>query len=170
MSNNLHYEKLIESGEFGRKTRVNSKRKGAGFERKIAKLLNERFNTKEFARTPGSGAFGTTHENLPQYFKVSGDLISPENFKFILECKNGYDVRLEDLFKPKSELFKFIEQAKRDALKANKPWLLIYKRDRQKTLVIHEGTFPLNNFVSFGKYKIHLWDDVMSLPNFNFFN
>ena len=47
--------------------------------------------------------------------KVYGDLITPENFKFILECKSGYDVTFEDIFKPKSDLYKFIEQAKRDA-------------------------------------------------------
>ena len=163
------YDSLIEMGEFGKKKRVNSKRKGSTFERNIAKILNERFNTKEFARTPGSGAFGTTHKNLPHYFKVAGDLITPEKFRFVLECKTGYDLRLEDLFKPKSDLFKFIEQASRDGATANKPWLLIYKRDRQKALVVTLESFNLKKAVTFGKYNMYLLEEVLNLSLETFF-
>ena len=44
-----------------KKKKVNSRTKGATFERQIAAMLNKRFDTKEFSRTPGSGAFATTH-------------------------------------------------------------------------------------------------------------
>ena len=54
-----------------KKKRVNSRAKGSSFERSIAKLLNDRFNTTEFSRTPGSGAFATTH-TLPDYLKFMG--------------------------------------------------------------------------------------------------
>ena len=124
------YDNLIEMGEFGKKKRVNSKRKGSTFERNIAKILNERFNTKEFARTPGSGAFGTTHKNLPHYFK---------------------------------------EQASRDGAVAKKPWLLVYKRDRQKAMVISLEQFNLKKVVTFGDYHMYLLEEVLSLPEEVFF-
>ena len=47
-----------------KKKRKNSRAKGNAFERKIAETLNKRFNTKEFCRTPGSGAFATSHKKL----------------------------------------------------------------------------------------------------------
>ena len=72
-----------------KKKRTNSKAKGSRFERKIASILNDRLNTKEFSRTPGSGAFATTH-NLPDYLKIYGDLIAPSKFKYCIECKKGY--------------------------------------------------------------------------------
>ena len=79
MGDNL--DEILNHGEFKKKKRVNSRRKGNAFEREIAKLLNTRFNTTDFCRSPGSGAFATTHL-LPQYMKVYGDLITPENFNF----------------------------------------------------------------------------------------
>ena len=85
MSKNI--ESILDFGEFSKKKRVNSKRKGSTFERKIAKMLNERFDTKEFSRTPGSGAFATSHRNLPEHLRIQGDLITPSNFPFVVECK-----------------------------------------------------------------------------------
>ena len=82
-------EDILSHGEFKQKKRINSRRKGNAFERKISTLLNERFETNEFCRSPGSGAFATTHK-LPQHIKVHGDLITPEKFKFVIECKSGY--------------------------------------------------------------------------------
>ena len=66
--------------------RKNSRTKGNTFERHIAKTLNDRFETTEFSRSPGSGAFATTH-TLPEHLKIYGDLITPQNFKFCIECK-----------------------------------------------------------------------------------
>ena len=80
-----------------KKKKVNSRAKGSTFERQIAKMFNEKFNTKEFSRTPGSGAFATTH-SLPDHLKIYGDLITPQNFKFCIECKKGYnDINLYSL-------------------------------------------------------------------------
>ena len=64
-----------------KKKKVNSRAKGSAFERTIAKQLNEKFETSEFSRTPGSGAFATTH-SLPDHLKLYGDLITPQNFRF----------------------------------------------------------------------------------------
>jgi len=163
--------KILHKGEFGKKPRVNSKRKGAAFERKIAQTLNERFNTTDFSRTPGSGAFGSTHQ-LPQHLIVHGDLITPENFKYVIECKNGYDVNLDDIFKLKSDFYKFILQAKTDAARAKREWMVIYKKNRQQELVIVETPYrQLHNFLDVrGAYYIYLLKDVLSLPIEHWFN
>ena len=87
-------EQILTEGEFAKKPRVNSRRKGNAFEREIAKLFNTRFNTSEFARTPGSGAFATTH-TLPEYLQIHGDLITPKDFAYVIECKTGYDITFE---------------------------------------------------------------------------
>ena len=90
--------------------RKNSRTKGNTFERQVAKLLNDRFKTTEFSRSPGSGAFATTHR-VPDHLKIYGDLLTPEKFKFCIECKKGYNnLNLYSLYNNSSELWKFIEQ------------------------------------------------------------
>ena len=156
--------------DFYVKPRVNGKRKGAAYERQLAKKLNETFNTTDFSRTPGSGAFATTHK-LPEHLQIHGDLITPENFKFVIEAKRGYDITLEDLWKPKSNFYKFIDQARRDGRAANKPWLLIYKKDRQKDIVICEHKFDIKEkAIIKGKYNIYLLKDILDLSRPNLFN
>jgi len=119
-----------------KKKKVNSRAKGNRFENKVAKTLNERFNTKEFCRTPGSGAFATTH-TLPEYLKVYGDLITPEKFKYIIECKKGYDgEQVCDLLNPKSEVSKMIAQAYRDSKKSSRKFLLVIGQNRQEPVAI----------------------------------
>lgn len=68
--------------------------KGDEFERLMASKLNEAYNTEEFVRTPGSGAFvGLTNFGkkfgLAEDVKrtLASDLITPEWFKFSVECK-----------------------------------------------------------------------------------
>jgi Holliday junction resolvase len=156
--------------DFYVKPRVNGKRKGASYERQLAKKLNDRFNTKDFSRTPGSGAFATTH-NLPEHLKIHGDLITPENFKFVIEAKRGYDITLEDLWKPKSNFYKFISQAKRDGKESDKPWLLIYKKDRQKDMVVCEHKFDIQERALVKvKYNIYLLEDILKLDDLSFLN
>ena len=155
--------------DFYKKPRINSRTKGNTFERAFAKKLNVRFDTKEFCRTPGSGAFATTHK-LPEYLQVHGDLITPEKFKFVIEAKRGYDIKFEDLWKPKSNLYSFIAQAARDGKNAGKPWLLIYKKDRQKECVISLEKFPINEKALFkGVYYLYLLEDVLALKDDIFF-
>ena len=162
-------ELLNLENELYKKPRINSRVKGNAFERNIAKRLNERFETKEFCRTPGSGAFATTHK-LPEYLQVHGDLITPKDFKFIIEAKRGYDIKFEDIWKPKSKLFEFIAQAKRDGDSANKPWLLIYKKDRQKEIVITDETLPATQKATIREYNLYLLEDLLALTNEIFFD
>ena len=123
-----------------KKKKLNSRAKGNRFENKIAKILNERFDTKEFCRTPGSGAFATTH-TLPEYLKVYGDLITPEKFKYVIECKKGYDgEQVSDLLNPKSTISNMIDQAYRDSKKSSKKFLLIIGQNRQEPVAITNDT------------------------------
>ena len=123
-----------------KKKKINSRTKGNTFERKVAKILNDRFNTTDFCRSPGSGAFATTHK-LPEHIQVYGDLITPKDFKFIIECKKGYNKEgICDAFNPKSGLHKMLMQAMRDGRSAGKPFMLIIGQDRKEPIVITNGS------------------------------
>ena len=132
MKDNFDLDKLRK--KTGKK-RINSKAKGSRFERKIAEFLNKRFNTTDFCRTPGSGAFATTH-SLPGHLKIYGDLVTPKNFRYIIECKSGYNKEgICNLFKSNSIISDMIAQAKRDSEKSSKKFLLIIGQDRSDAIV-----------------------------------
>jgi len=159
------------------KKRINSRTKGNTFERKIAKILNERFDTKDFCRTPGSGAFATTH-TLPTYLQIHGDLITPINFKYTIECKKGYNKEgLCELFNSKSKLISMIAQARRDSMKVSQSFLLILSQDRKDPLVITDECLErfiemeqINASFSWGKVSIVTLNDFLSLTDSHFFN
>ena len=114
--------------------RKNSRAKGHGFERDIAKLLNNRFNTTEFSRTPGSGAFATTH-SLPAHLKIYGDLITPYKFRYCIECKKGYNnINLYSLYNNSSEVWDFLRQTQKDSQKCGRIPMMILKQDRKPAL------------------------------------
>ena len=128
---------IVDTKILKKKKRVNSKAKGGAFERLVANMLNEQFETKEFNRTPGSGAFATTHQHLPEHITVAGDLITPLNFKFCIECKKGYnDQTIYSLLDYNSKIWQFIAQCENDAEKLGKVPMVIYKQDRKDILVI----------------------------------
>lgn len=132
MKDNYDLSELVKKG----KKKINSRSKGNNFENKIAKILNKRFNTTDFARTPGSGAFATTHK-LPSHLQVYGDLITPSNFRFIIEAKKGYNKeRICDLFNPKSDLNRMIVKAERESRNANKKFLFILSQNNKDPLVV----------------------------------
>jgi hypothetical protein len=132
MEDNFDLKNLMSA----KKKRKNSRTKGNTFERKVCKILNDFFETTEFIRSPGSGAFSTTH-NLPEHLKFSGDLITPRTFKYTIECKKGYNKEnLGSIFNPRSDLISFIDQAEKDSAKINKNFLLIMQQDRKEILCL----------------------------------
>ena len=153
-----------------KKKKVNSRAKGSSFERQIAKLLNDRLGTTEFSRTPGSGAFATTH-SLPDHLKIYGDLITPQNFRYCIECKKGYNNQnLYSLFNKSSEFWKFIEQCQKDSDKCNKLPMVIFKQDRQPTLLIiphhvelgqSQYYIQIENIDTQSKYRVYLFEEVL---------
>jgi len=157
------------------KKRKNSKSKGNTFERKVATILNKRFDTNDFSRTPGSGAFATTHK-LPEHLMIFGDLITPKEFKFIIEAKKGYNREtLISLFNNKSILRGMIDQAERDSERAKKKFLLIISQDRQKEVVISNFNFEIKSksitlYLEGKTYYMMQLSDVLSLENTVFFS
>ena len=156
-----------------KKKRKNSRAKGSTFERSIAKTLNDRFNTSEFSRSPGSGAFATTH-TLPDHLKIYGDLITPQNFKYCIECKKGYNKEnLYSLYNYSSDLWGFLDQCLKDSEKCDKIPMVIFKQDRQPTLAIvpsHVQTNKLQQYIEIQKqedafnlrvYRIYKLDDLL---------
>jgi hypothetical protein len=117
--------------------RKNSRVKGTNFEIKVCRTLNERFETKEFCRTPGSGAFATTH-TLPEHLSIGGDIITPKNFKFLVECKKGYnkDLQISEFFNKKAWISGVLYKVLAESEKANKEPLLIIKQDRKEELAV----------------------------------
>ena len=153
-----------------KKKKVNSRAKGSTFERQIAKILNDRLNTTEFSRTPGSGAFATTH-TLPDHLKIYGDLITPQNFRYCIECKKGYNNQnLYSLFNKSSEFWKFIKQCQKDSNKCSKLPMTIFKQDRQPTLLIiphyvrmsrDYPSIQIEDIETLNKYKVYMFDDIL---------
>ena len=147
-----------------KKKKTNSKAKGHRFERKIACMLNDKFETKEFSRTPGSGAFATTH-SLPEYLKIYGDLIAPKSFKYCIECKKGYKgIKINHIFDYRSLLWKFIEQCENDSKKCDKSPMLILQQDRQPILALVKDELPKEeaiDHIKFNEYRIVLFSEIL---------
>ena len=154
------------------KKRVNSRAKGQSFERKICKLFNSRFETKEFCRTPGSGAFATTH-SLPEYLKIYGDIVTPKNFRFIVECKKGYNKEnLSSLFNERSLFYNFLKQCEKDSKRAGVPSIIIWQQDRNDILIILSNEYIndielYNNtdikYLIFNDYIIYKFKDILNM-------
>lgn len=167
----MDVEKLMNPN----RTRKNSKKKGSNYESKLCKLLNARFKTEEFSKTPGSGAYATTH-NLPEYLKIYGDIITPKNFRFIFDSKKGYNhIGFTEVLDLKSDLHKMLEKCSLDATKAKKSFILVVCQDRRKAIaivperILDRSVTHLQTF-SFDGYTGLLLSDLLSLPDSFFFD
>lgn len=167
MQDEYDLSKLVKN----KKKRLNSKNKGNAFQRKVAQIFNEHFETDQFAPTPGSGAFATTH-SLPQHLQIYGDLITPKEFCFVLECKKGYNKEnIGSTFNSKSLITEALQQSERDAKKCKKVPMVIFQQDRKDILcVIPYKKFQplfltrLNYYVSLkNEYLILTLKDLLSV-------
>lgn len=132
-------EQLVEDILSNRnKKKINSKKKGNRVELEFSKIMNKRFKGG-FSRSIGSGNRWGQNVYLPKHALdvYSADLVVPENFKFSLEVKGGYDgIDLNSILsRGNSDLNKFLIQSFRDAEKCNKRPLLAWKRKRKPWLV-----------------------------------
>jgi len=144
---------------------VDSRKKGADYERKIAKILSESIGYT-FKRTPGSGAFGTI--NAIQ--GLQGDLICTDNneWPYFFELKKYEKVNLYHFpQKAKScNITKWLE--KLEEQKGDKIGCLIFAENRGKNMCIIERDpsdmlMPGKNLVFFctdsHTYQLMLLDD-----------
>jgi len=174
MEDSYNFEKLRKKPK-----RKNSKAKGSAFERKVAKILNEHFETTDFQRSPGSGAYATTH-NLPDHLKIHGDLITPQNFIYSIECKKGYNnLDIYSLLDPKSKIYEFIKQAEKDANQAKKEAIVLMAQDRRDIIALIKQDSHISNQLNLNKKRIiHIlnnyilvsFKDVLSIDSSLFFN
>ena len=119
---------------------VGRKVKGHNCERKVAKMLSDWWGERDsFVRTPGSGAYARfVGEDLKD--RLRGDLITPKEFPFFVECKCVEAFEFHLLLQSfEKSLFKnwFDEMEKKCR---NYYPMLIFSRNRWKVFVcVREG-------------------------------
>ncbi|AID50505.1 hypothetical protein [Bacillus phage CP-51] len=104
---------------------INSKNKGAEYERKIAKALGSWWG-EQFQRTPASGGLQWKEDN-----RVTGDIVTPPDsiFPFTIECKKRESWDLNQFLKGTGEMEEWWTQATRDAKKINMKPMVIFSRN-----------------------------------------
>lgn len=136
---------------------MNSRNKGAAFERKIAKLLSDALGIS-FKRTPQSGAFSTNNK----YSALAGDIYCEADFPYVIECKKYSEYNLEDLVTgATSGMLKWFEQLETE--KGNKKGLLIFQKNYGKIMAAIEGVYPAPKTIIWGKYTLGLLDTILPI-------
>lgn len=119
-----------------------SKAKGNKFEYDIVTLLNEVYDTKEFSRTPSSGAImGRSNWERKQGLSenvrrtLGSDIIVPDNFNFAVECKHYKDKpNYAEMIKgPDTTLNRWLAETVFDAINIDAHPLLFFKTNRKGT-------------------------------------
>jgi hypothetical protein len=139
--------------KISKKKPKNSSKKGRRGEANLCKILIKRFN-KPFSRVVGSGA-RTSQVNLSEEAKLvlTGDIVSPKEFFFSLEVKNGYsEIDLCNVLDSGNKLLdNFMDQATKDAGKINRLPLLCWKKDRMSWVAfLRQQDLP--NYTCFNYY------------------
>lgn len=119
---------------------INSKKKGNGFERKVANMLSE-WSGAKWMRTPMSGAIHNFKD-----FRVVSDIVPPLSigkFPFSIECKNvEYDWDFSAILTAKSKFWEHFSQAVDDAKREGlKPMLVFTKNYRDIYCAINYDDF-----------------------------
>ena len=143
----MEEEELEIENIFNKKTkRIKSGKKGKRVELEVVKYLNDRFanllsknnDWGKFSRTVGSGNRWAQNVHLSKVAmdNFSGDLICPDNFKFIIESKGGYnEIDLCSAFdKGQSELDSFLKQVTSDSDRTGRKPMLLWKKNRKPRL------------------------------------
>jgi len=122
-----------------KKRKANSGQKGKRAERILCKVLTKRFG-KEFSRTIGSGNRWSQVKEMPQHAKdtFTGDICAPEGFLYSLECKNGYEDKIDlgKIFTSRNKtLDGFLKQSIKEAKDCNRLPAICWKRQRKPWVV-----------------------------------
>jgi len=131
-------EDILENHE-KKKNKVDGKAKGDRTERNLCKFLGKHFG-EEFSKAPGSGARTSQVAYLPEHAKktLTGDICVPEGFKWVIECKGGYedDMNLTNVCEGVACLDEFIEQVTKDSEYCGRKPIIFWKRNRKPWLAI----------------------------------
>jgi|LakMenEpi03Aug12_release.lakeMendotaPanAssembly.Ray.scaffolds.fasta_scaffold576038_2 hypothetical protein len=169
--------------------RIKSGKKGKRVELDLVKKLNDRFDSVlrrfpdwgKFSRTIGSGnRWGqNVHLSKKAIDNYTGDLVCPENFKFVLESKGGYnEIDLCSSFdKGQAEIDKFLKQVKEDSKRTNRLPILLWKKDRKPRLAfMRKEDLPkekyenLDYYMRYRSWIIINFKDLLELEDTFFFN
>lgn len=158
---------------------MNSNAKGNAREREVCSDLEKRFNMK-FYRTIQSGASATRSASAKSpkkefIYENTGDIQTPSHFRFTIEAKHYSSFDIFTFWSQNCLLSHWFEQAKADAERIKKDFLVLFKFNRKKKmalldisfkdLFIHRG-FPILDFSE--KYIVISQNDLFSMDD-NFF-
>lgn len=166
--------------------KIKSGIKGKRVELELVKSLNSRFSKilmanpswGKFSRSVGSGnRFGqNVHLSRTAINIYSGDIVCPDNFKFVLESKGGYnEIDLCTVFSgSQSELDGFLKQVSSDSERCKRKPLLLWKKDRKPRLCfLKSHELKDKNFSCFMQYKDWIaisYDDLIKFDDDFFFS
>jgi Holliday junction resolvase len=160
-----------------KKKRLNSGAKGKRAERDICKTLTERFG-KEFSRSLGSGNRWGQVSNMPKHAKETfgGDICCPEDFKWVIESKNGYEdkIDLNSFDSGITKLDEFIEQSTKDSELTGRESLIFWKRKRKNWLCFiktkHLPDPDIYNYrIVYREWSCISFTELLELPDEFFF-
>ena len=162
--------------------KVNGKKKGNTFERKIANTLSARFAdvmgiAASFKRNIDSGSFfgGTNQRRLATHLTehaTFGDLVCPDAFVYSVECKHYKTQPLFSniLMQDCKQWDGWIEQAVQDSKNSNKKMVIIIKYNNVEEFVIVAEPVPGTPTIQYKDYYIVRLSSFLSLPDSYFFN
>jgi len=113
-----------------------SARNGKNFEYEIRDMLREATGIESFERTPQSGAwigqsnrYKTKTARADMVDIMSGDIVTPDGWRWICECKNHENVTVHQLYfgKECKQVDEFLDQVCDDSETTGKEPLLIFK-------------------------------------------
>lgn len=146
-----------------KKKGVNGKRKGSGNERDIANLLSKKLDPLKFRKTESSGGIvgGKNFELMAQKFSKDslrlfiGDVV-PLNesecghkFRFVIEAKAYKESdKVHHLLDPSSTIYRWMDEARADAIKLELEPMLIFKWNNTPRMVCVENTVQIPSGVS----------------------
>ncbi len=163
-------------------TKVNGKNKGNTFERKMANMLSERFESllkieKGFRRNADSGSYfgGSNTYRVAQHdldHACFGDLMCPNNFKYSIECKHYKSApSFQSVFaKDVSQWDTWIAQAEQDATNANKLPLLIIKYNNVPEFVFVKNKLEISEVLQYKGLYAYTLSSMLALEDSVFFN
>lgn len=144
-----------------------SKNKGSRFEYAVRDMFNKVFQTKEFARTPGSGAImGRTNfakrSGMSDEAKdtLSADLICPKWFPYSIEAKNYADKPSYTAMLSNSDatMDGWLAEALFDAINFNKIPMLFFNTTRKGSYVaipfVVGSQLIVNNYMKYREFMI----------------
>lgn len=157
------------------KKKINGKKKGNRVELELCKKLTDYFG-ETFSRSVGSGNRWGQVQNMPVHAKqtLTGDICVPEDFKWVIEVKGGYDndVDFSSVMEDGcSRINSFIEQSSHDAEISNRLPIILWKRSRKPWIAIlrkKDCKLNFNFFMIYQKWIIVSLDQLFKKTNKDF--